>query len=226
MKRKLNVLSLLYAAAVLMISGGLLTLAVIVPYIPPPANYVVGLVSLLVIIIGVLFYRRIDEVRYRFQGRRFRKGFAAIAILAVLLVNYFAPALATQYGVGANECSTECWQIRQRVVTAEYSVVGMLVVAFFLALGPVLFARTVLGPIVGDIAQLAGSALIVLIFALLVVYPLHVMFVPCYVGSTSGWGYTNTQPNGCYVDVCQLVNNGPILLRVLLQWLLPPSTGC
>ena len=207
-------------AAVLMIAAGLLIIAGIGRYIPAPASYVVDGVGGLLLILGILFYRRIDDIRYRLFRRRGGVKKYAVLVAVLLLANFIAPAV---YQYGGNDCTAECWTVRNNVITAENAILGILVTTFLLTILPMILGRTALNPLVNEISGLAGSALIVLIAAMLIIYPIHVMFVPCGGGGYGGYGGGG---GTCYIDPCQLVQNGPPLLRVFLRWLLAPLNAC
>lgn len=208
--------------AVLLIVGGIALLGIVGPAIPAPTSYVAEGVGILITLIGVLMYRKIDDVRYRLYGRRGDARRYAALVLALIMFNAFAPPVMMQYGYGNSDCSTECWTIRTRVISVEYFIIMITAVTFLIALAPIVFHRTVLGQIFQEISGLAASALILLIGSLLLIFPIHVIFVPC--GGGGGYGGYGGGANACYIDVCQLLTNGPPLMRIFLKWILPPGT--
>lgn len=108
--------------------------------------------------------------------------------------------------------SRQCYVMYQRVVYVEYFLLGLLIISGFLAFAPVILGRTILGPILQELQYIAGAMLILLIFALLVVFPLDPMFVMD----------NPKNPTACYVDLRRLEAQGPPFLQILLRLFSPP----
>lgn len=173
----------------------------------------VGL-GLILLVLGGLWTYKVNKVikRYSKNPQKYKK-FSKYAIAIFLILSY------TMFSMGAVFAeiptpSPECAVIYRRVQWVEYTMLGMLIFAGFLSFGPIILGRTILGPILQELQYIAGGMLILLIFALLMIFPLDPMFV-----------FQSNDQNACYISVNRLKNNGPPLLQVILKLFIPsPKT--
>ncbi len=205
--------------------GGLGTLVFIVPTLPDTVlQLLIGFIALLVTVFGVVWYFRVTASARRhgvIRSVKLASLLAPILAVPVLTLLYaYIPIPILQSDVG---CSTDCIEFKNRVVTIEYFIVSITLIAGLMAFGPILFGRTIIGPIFQDLQYLSGGMLLLLIVLLLFIFPLHVMYVDC----------TSYDPNlgtyvleGCTIDMCELVNRGPPLTRFVISMILPPNTVC
>jgi len=205
--------------------GGLLTLAAVVPGLPSFAmQAVVGAFAVLAIIVGYLWYRAVTEAALKrgYLGRRAgaAREYAIVLLLAALTTLYTFAPLMLQTQTTPSGCTRECVTYKDRVLTIEYFILALTLVSGLLAFGPIIFGRTILGPVLQEVQYMAGAMFLIMLFFTLLLFPLHVIFVDCLTSQ-----YV-TQPDGCYIDMCQLVRGGPILLRFLFSLILPPGYQC
>jgi len=198
--------------------GGLLTLAVVVPGLPSLAlQAIVGVVSVTAIAVGYVWYRSVTESAIRRgllrKERRVAEEYvAALLLVAITALYALTPILSMQ---STTQCDTEyCPKFRERVVAIEYLILGLTLISGLLAFGPIIFGRTIIGPVLQEVQYLAGVMFIFMLFFLLLLFPIDVIFETCANGQ------------GCYINMCKLASNGPPLLRLVVGWLLPPGSGC
>lgn len=201
--------------------GGLITLGVVVPSLPSTGlQAIIGVFSILTIVIGYLWYRKVTEVAMRkgyLKKEKSRAREYAILLMLVASSIMFSMAPVVHLQEGEPGCSTECLTYKERVVTIEYFMLSLTLISGLLAFGPIMFGRTILGPVFQELQYMAGAMFLVLLFFMLFLFPLHVMFVDCVDMDGN---------NGCTIDMCQLMNNGPPLTRFLLDMIIPPNYGC
>lgn len=196
----------------------LLGVALIVTLGPMPVlGPIYTLFGVIAVVAGIYVVRKAARLEKRMQARRRRYEQGLYAVLALMVAGGIVVASATHCAA----CSTTCYTFYQRVVYMEYLSLGMTLVVGFLALAPLLLARTSAGAFFQEISQLAGSMLVILIAMLLLVYPLDVIFVVQNQATSTATGVTTTKC--CYVDLRQLDNGGPPLLRIIYDVLNPPA---
>lgn len=207
--------------------GGLLTLAAVVPGLPSFAlQAVAGAFAILAIIVGYMWYRAVTEAALKRGYLRRRSTLAgeyAIAFLLVAVTALYALTpltLQTQTQQGA--CDASCRAYKNRVTTIEYFILALTLVAGLLAFGPIIFGRTILGPVLQEVQYMAGAMFLIMLFFTLLLFPLHVVFVDCWTRPYA----TGSPPDGCYIDMCKLASSGPPLLRFLFSLILPPDYVC
>lgn len=174
------------------------------------------ILGFLLIIMGAYWVYKLRKLERKYGirrggGRTSYKTYMVTLLLATLIGVF---SVGGVYASGP-EYSPTCLTIYQRVEYLEYTLLGLLLVSGFLAFAPIIFGRTILGPIFQELQYLAGAMLILLIFALLVIYPLDPMFV--FDGDTPN------SSTGCYVDISNLEDQGPPVLQLILRIFSPPS---
>lgn len=213
--------------------AGLLTLSVVVPSFPNPSiQAILAVISIIIIIIGYVWYKKVtDLAKKRGLIRKEKKRNREYAILLLLVVTSlafsFVPTVHMQTS-NNNGCSTTCYTYEQRVITIQYFMLSITLLAGILAFGPLLFGRTILGPIFQELQYMTGAMFMLLLFFLLFLFPISAMFVPCTITTTKSGGYfggtTQVQTHGCYININNLRTSGPPLLRLILNWILPPQS--
>ena len=208
---KLTLLKLMELGGIPLIVVGLLLLVVYTPleFIGP----IYAVIGILMITLGVFW---IVKVRSAIRREKAKAKLAAkktsktmYIVLALLIA---ASGLLISNVVHLQTFSPECYVMYRRVVYVEYFAMGLLIISGFLAFAPIILGRTILGPILQELQYIAGAMMILLIFALLVIFPLDPMFV-----------MDNPQnPTMCYVDVNRLQAQGPPLMQILLKLFTPP----
>ncbi len=211
--------------------GGLVTLGGIVPLVPNKGiQGILAVFSLLAIIIGYVWYRKVTDVARR-KGylsknpSRMREYAVLLLIVASSTVFSLTPVLHMQYGDEAG-CTTDCLTYKNRVVTIEYFMVALTIIAGMLAFGPIMFGRTIIGPIFQELQYMAGAMFIVLLLFVLFLVPIHVIFQPCTVTTSNGGNYNQQGQEGCYIDMCALAQSGPPMTRWVLDKIMPPDFSC
>lgn len=101
----------------------------------------------------------------------------------------------------------------------QYIILGFLIVATLLAFIPVILGRTPLGPVFGEFAGLSGILIVLLVFAMLFLFPINVMFTTANATSYSYY-YVPPTPNNCVIDIYNLEHFGPPLLAAFLKLIL------
>jgi hypothetical protein len=205
--------------------GGLITLGVVVPTLPNSTlQAIVAVFSLITVAIGYLWYKKVTDVA-RGKGLLGKKRYSRAREYAILLFlvvsSIMFSAMPVSYLQGTEGCSTDCLTYKRRVETIEYFMLSITVIAGLLAFGPIMFGRTILGPVFQELQYMAGAMFLVLLFFMLFLFPLHVMFADCQIQDQ--WGYVQ---QGCYIDMCALQTNGPPLTRFILDMITPPGYGC
>ncbi len=206
---RVTALKLMQAGGVLFILAGMLLIAFYssIEFIGPLYMFLGGLMILFGIVWIIKVRGAVKRAEARNRLKRRRTAMYAILYLLLLSSSFMASNIAH-----LQTFSKECYTMYQRVVYVEYFLIGLLIISGFLAFAPVILGRTILGPILQELQYIAGAMLILLIFALLVVFPLDPMFV-----------MDNPQnPTACYVDIRRLQSQGPPVLQILLRLFTPP----
>ena len=190
-----------------MIIASLLIIGLLIPTISNiMVQVLILLLSLVVMAIGYMIYSKANMYarKYGYKIQTYVDKAIALSFATFILLVSVSPVVfaATSQEQG---CSRAWTDLRKKVIFAEYTALSTMVLAALLAFGPVLFGRTILGPIVQEFQSLAGSGLILLILLLLLIYPLDVIFKKC--GNT----------NEYRIDMTTLRNEGPFLLRLLYK---------
>jgi len=205
---QITALKLIMMGGVALLIAGILIIAVFgtLEFVGPIYIFV-GAVAML---FGALWVWKVDKViKRRMAVARSR---SAKRLMGLVLLTFFI--IAPMFNVShLQTCDTTgmCRAMRDRVLWVEYAVIGLLIISGFLAFGPIIFGRTILGPILAELQYIAGAMLVLLIFLFLLVVPIDVMFV------------YDPQQNCCYVRMDNLRTQGPILLRAILTLLSPPT---
>lgn len=214
----------------LVLFGGLGTLGVVVPVIPNKGlQSIVAIFSLITIVIGYVWYRKVTDVARR-KGylrktpSRAREYAILLLIVASSIVFSLTPTTYMQYGDYTSTCSADCPTYRDRVVSIEYFIVSLVIISGLLAFGPIIFGRTILGPIFQELQYMAGAMFIILLVFVLFLVPIDVIFEDCTVTTTSN-GQEQEVP-GCSINMCNLEQSGPPLTRWVLDKILPPNYSC
>jgi len=209
------VFTVLKVFSVLMVVGGLLTLGLAVPALTPTALQVaVAVASIIVVVVGYVFYRKVVELEERVGGSSRRRYRGLLLFLAaIVFLTSLASVVSAQVGY---ECDMYmCPEYRTRLIIIENFVLFLTLMSMLIAFGPIIFAKTIIGVVFQELQSVAGTAFMALIVLTLFLYPAHVMYVPC--GENGA---------GCYVDTCQLFRAGPPLARFFLSFINPPGYGC
>jgi len=204
---RLTALKLMQSGGVLFIIAGVLLIAFYgnLQFIGPIYDFIGALLVLFGLVWIVKVRSAIRKAKVRSKMKRRSTLAYAILYLMLISIGFMNVGYLQSY-------SRDCYVMYQRVVYVEYFLIGLLIISGFLAFAPVILGRTILGPILQELQYIAGAMLILLIFALLVVFPLDPMFV-----------LDNPQnPTACYVDVRRLQAQGPPLLQILLRLFTPP----
>lgn len=208
-----------------MLFGGILGIVMGIVFIglgssmPAPVSSVYTVFGMILLLFSILFTLRVNKALKK-VSKRARKPVTpgrlrtlAVAALLLLVATIPMNIVSAQTGYrGELEDETAilmCLEMRRRIIYVQYAMLGFLIIAGLLAFVPVILGRTIVGPILADLQYLAGAMFLLLIFALLLIFPLDAMFV---VG-------TNT----CTIKVDNLKNNGPPLLRIILTLISPPT---
>lgn len=197
-----------------MLVGGIIGIALGMLFIglgasmPPPVSTVFFVFGAILALFSVLFTLRINKVLKKVAKKSAlgKTKALAIALLILTATSMLLNVASAQAGI------TECIEMWKRIRYVQFIMLGFLIIAGFLAFAPVILGRTILGPILADLQYMAGAMLILLIFALLLVFPLDVMF---YIDNPA-------QPNDCKIDFRRLQSDGPLLLQIILRLLVPP----
>lgn len=203
MKTK-NMIIIMEIGAILVIFTSLLMIATLGTL--PGVGPIYSGISVFLLLTGLLFLIKLRkaERRLRAKERLARKIYVVIILLGL--------ALSVSVVHMAGKYSRECLTVYQRVVYVEYTMLGMLLISGFLAFGPILLGRTILGPILQELQYIAGAMLILLIFTMLILFPLDPLFE-----------FDNAKnPTGCIFDPTNLKSAGPPLLRLLYALFSPP----
>jgi len=153
------------------------------------------------------------KVKAREVLKRQRSTMYTVALAALALVTV---ALATSVVALAQttDVTQYCLTMYRRVVFIQYFIIGLLLIAGLLSFAPIIFSRTILGPILQELQYIAGAMFIILVFLALLLFPLDPMFV--------------TEQNGteltCEINIMQLKQDGPPLLRLILRFFSPPES--
>lgn len=176
--------------------------------LPPPVSTIYVIFGLIVAAFSGVFTLRVKKEINKVLKKSLGTGTKALAIALVvftLTVSFLNAAYAQSIAV------RECIDMYRRIVYVEYVMIGFLIIAGFLAFAPVILGRTILGPILADLQYMAGAMLVLLIFALLLVFPLDAMF------------YVTPNLDQCEVRLDYLRDRGPFLLQIILKLLMPPQ---
>ena len=169
------------------------------------------ILGLIVMGLGGFWTYKVNQAikKYSKNPKKYKK-FSKYSI-ALFLILSFGLTLSGTVLAEIPTPSPECLMIYRRVQWVEYTMLGMLIFAGFLSFGPIILGRTILGPILQELQYIAGAMLVLLIFALLVVFPLDPMFV-----------LDNPRdPTGCYISIKRLKDHGPPLLQIILKLFIP-----
>jgi len=190
----------------------------VVPGLPSLAlQAVIGFVGVAAIVVGYAWYRAVTESAMRRgllrRGRRAAEEYVAALLLVAFTALYaLAPVLSME---AKTRCDKDyCPTFRQRVVWIEYLLLGLTLISGLLAFGPIIFGRTIIGPVLQEVQYLAGVMFIFMLFFLLLLFPIDVIFETCT---------TDDNERGCQINMCNIANSGPPLLRLVVSFLLPPS---
>jgi len=172
----------------------------------------------IIFIFGILWtkkaYRRYKEKTSQMKALLSDKTLSIIA--AALLASSLFVSSIMMY-TQTSSCTVYCYYFRDRILYIEYAMLGFTVIAGLLALAPIILSRTPLAPILNEFQPMAGAMFIILIFLVLMIYPIDTMFVVSQITDANG-----NVVNCCYVSIDNLKAYGPPLLRVLLQVIIPP----
>lgn len=222
-RRQLKILNALrYGISIALVILGLLILGIIVPIFWSDMrgiSIILIILALFFVVGGLLWYRIATE------KMRMMAGYLTVIAVAffIILPWFVAPLVKFQWwGGGGTQAACDadvCPVIKRRVIYLEYFMLGITIVVGFLALGPIILARTIIGPMLQEFQYFAGIMLIVLIVGLMLLFPIDVMFETCTVPSSQ----PGQQITGCRFSLESLRNNGPILLRLAINMLYPPE---
>jgi len=153
------------------------------------------------------------KVKAREVLKRQRSTMYTVALAALVTV-----ALATSVVALAQttEVTQYCLTMYRRVMFMQYFIVGLLLIAGLLSFAPIIFGRTILGPILQELQYIAGAMFIILVFVALLLFPLD----PMFVFEQSGTRGELT----CKINIMNLRDNGPPLLRLILRFFSPPPS--
>lgn len=199
-----------------MLVGGIIGILIGVLFIglgatlPAPVSTIYFVFGLIIAVVSSLFTMRVNKALKKIEKKTFHsdrvKGLA-IAILVLAVSATIVNVAGAQAGI------RECIEMWQRIRYVQFVMLGFLVIAGFLAFAPVILGRTILGPILADLQYMAGAMLMLLIFALLLVFPLDAMF---FIDNPMN-------PTQCDVRLDYLRDRGPFLLQIILRLLMPPQ---
>jgi len=149
------------------------------------------------------------KVKAREVLKRQRSTMYTAALAALVTV-----ALTTSVVALAQTTMTEvvqyCLTMYRRVMFMQYFIIGLLLIAGLLSFAPIIFGRTILGPILQELQYIAGAMFIILVFVALLLFPLDPMF-------------TGIEQGTCKINFENLKNNGPPLLKLILNFFSPPQ---
>jgi len=166
------------------------------------------IVGIVAIFFGVIWLWKVNKALKRVKARaKSMRRFMVLVTLA-LLVTTLMPLKISYLQRECPSADQICRTMATRVMYIEYVIVGLLIIAGFLAFAPIILGRTILGPILAEFQYIAGAMLVLLIFIMLLTVPIHVMF-----DFSSGC---------CDINVRKLESDGPILLQILLKLITPP----
>lgn len=169
--------------------------------------------GIIFILIGiVLLYKAHSKIKkYKSKNRNKGYGLKYKTRQIITLMPILVPLLFGAVGLYAQSPGYSiCYTAYQEVLYAEYALLSFVVVTAFLAFAPIILGRTPLGAIFSEFQGLAGMLLVLLIFLLLLVYPMDVMF-NVSVG------------NYCTINIQNLETQGPPLLQIFLKLIIPPQ---
>ena len=204
----------LHVGGVLLTISGVLVAAVFgtLRYVGP--LYVI--LGLVLVALGLAWIYKVRRAELKYTHRPGR-GRTVRAVAAALLALALLPAEITGLGgvmVARAQTTTPgssyCYTAYLYTTYMQYVVLGFLAVMVILAFIPVILGRTPLGPVFSELMGFSGVTIVLLIFVLLFIFPLNVMFTQA--GSTSP-----PTPYSCTVNLQNLENNGPPLLKALLS---------
>lgn len=174
--------------------------------LPAPVSTVYFIFGGFVTLFSIAFTLRVNKAIKKVSKKSALSKAKALAIaLVIVAVTAFTLSVAQ---ASIREC-VDAWR---RVMYVQYVMLGFLIVAGFLAFAPVILGRTILGPILGELQYMAGAMLLILIFAVLLVFPLDALF---YVNDP-------LNPTECFISLENLRYRGPYVLRIILNLLMPP----
>ena len=201
-----SVLRAMFVGGLLLMLAGILLIAVYgtLEFIGP----VYDVMGVLLLIVGGVWTWKVNNLMKRKKKTRYSTY--RNYVIPILLTLMMGLALANT--VFAQSFSKDCYVMYRRVQYVEYTLIGLLIISGFLAFGPIILGRTILGPILQELQYIAGAMLILLIFALLVVFPLDPMFVLDNPKS----------PTACYINIQNLASQGPPFLQIILRLFTPP----
>lgn len=198
-----------------MLVGGIIGIVIGITFIglgatlPPPVSTVYFIFGAILALFSTAFTLRVNKALKKVTKKPAvpsRVKGLAIAVLVLAIMTMLVNVVSAQAGV------YECIEMWRRIRYVQYVMLGFLVIAGFLAFAPVILGRTILGPILADLQYMAGAMLVLLIFALLLVFPLDVMF---FIDNP-------LSPTQCDVRLDYLRDRGPFLLQIILRLLMPP----
>jgi len=180
-----------------------------------PIFIVVGTIT---IIFGLLWIWKVDKAARRrliaSKARAATRSVKRALVVFLLLSSALSPMLSVAHLQTINpECDPTgmCMLTRARVLWVEYAIIGLLIVAGFLAFGPIILGRTILGAILAELQYIAGAMLLLIMFLFLLVVPIDVMFEVFDYGG---------QPC-CRVNMDNLRTRGPPILQAILRLIYP-----
>lgn len=198
-----------------MLVGGIVGIVIGIMFIglgasmPAPVSTVYFIFGAVVTLFSIAFTLRVNKVIKRTLKKSAPSGRTkglAVALLILTVVTFTLNVASAQVGI------RECVEMWVRIRYVQFVMLGFLVIAGFLAFAPVILGRTILGPVLADLQYMAGAMLVLLIFALLLVFPLDVMF---FIDNPAN-------PTQCDVRLDYLRDRGPFLLQIILRLLMPP----
>ena len=153
------------------------------------------------------------KVKAREVLKRQRSTMYTVALAALVTVALATSVVALAQTTTA-DATQYCLTMYRRVVFIQYFIIGLLLIAGLLSFAPIIFGRTILGPILQELQYIAGAMFIILVFLALLLFPLDPMFV------TEQRGTELT----CKISFIKLQQEGPPLLRLILRFFSPPES--
>ena len=187
---------------VLLVAVGFATIAYLgsLPYV----GGVYTAAGIVAVLFGIFWLLRARALLARGKptGRRGRPG---EVVFTLLLLGLAAAATVAH----AATPTRWCYYLYQRVLYAEYVITGLVIIAGFLGLLPLLMRDNPIGAMLGPLSAMGQLLVFFIVAYFLLLFPLDPMFVV-------------TKNNMCYININNLKTQGPPLLRIILTLFSPP----
>ena len=150
------------------------------------------------------------KVKAREVLKRQRTTMYTVALATFVTVALTTSVVALAQTTTLTEVVQYCLTMYRRVMFMQYFIIGLLLIAGLLSFAPIIFGRTILGPILQELQYIAGAMFIILVFIALLLFPLDPMF-------------TGIEQGTCKINIMNLKDHGPPLLKLILRFFSPPQ---